>query len=270
MQRLLCLVLACTSMPLAARAREEAPPSYIAEAVASPLRASKDVARDPTQRPAEVLSFSGVRPGDRVADFWPVPPYSTALLSAVVGPEGRVYAVVPSKLLLDVPDGESRVKGLLAPYRNVTLVVQPFDAFHPAEPLDVVWLGKIFHDFPNTMEMGPLDIAATLRSILDALKPGGVLIVIDHAAKAGSGFRDTEPDDARRVHRIDPELVKAQVLAAGFELVGESSLLANPADDHQRSAFDPAIRDHTDRFIFKFRKPMTDRPRAREVPSSLR
>jgi predicted methyltransferase len=247
-------------MPFAGQAESTAVPDYVAAAVASPLRAPKDVARDPTQRPADVLAFAGVKPGDRVADFWPIPPYSTALLSALVGPEGHVYAVVPPKLFRDLPDAESRVKALLAPFENVTLLVQPFDAFRSPEPLDSVWLGKIYHDFPNTTEMGPLDIAAANRSFLDALKPGGVLIVIDHAADASSGVRDTEPGDAKRVHRIDPELVKTEVLAAGFEFAGASSVLANQADDHRKSSFDPAIRDHTDRFIFKFRRPLSARP----------
>jgi predicted methyltransferase len=234
---------------------QEAIPAYIAQAVASPLRSPKDVARDPGQKPAEVLAFAGVKPGDRIADFWPTPPYSTALLSGVAGPTGHVYGVLPPKLFKDVPQAEAVVRGMLAPYKNVTPLVQPFDRFAVPEPLDVVWMGKIYHDFPNATEMGPLDIAAVNKAVFRALKPGGIYIVIDHAAPTGSGFRDTEPDDAKRLHRIDPEIVKRQVLDAGFELVGESRLLANPADDHSKSPFDPAMRDRTDRFVFKFRKP---------------
>jgi predicted methyltransferase len=45
------------------------------------------------------------------------------------------------------------------------------------------------------------------------------------------------------------------VLAAGFKLAAQSSLLANPADDHTKNVFDPSIRNHTDQFLFKFRKP---------------
>lgn len=231
-------------------------PGYIAEAVASPLRPPRDVQRDASQKPAEVLTFAGVKPGDRIADFWPTPPYSTALLSAAAGPKGRVYAIIPAKLFKDVPQAEPKVRGDLSPYKNVTLLVQPFDRFSVPEKLDMVWMGKIYHDFPNVTEMGPLDIAEVDRAVFRALKPGGVFIIIDHAAPTGSGFRDTEPDDAKRLHRIDAEIVKAQVRAAGFVLVAESHLLANPGDDHSKSPFDPIVRDRTDRFVLKFRKPV--------------
>lgn len=234
-----------------------APDDAIAAAVANPLRSPRDVARDASQKPAQVLAFAGVKPGDRVADFWPTPPYSTALLSGVVGGQGRVYGIVPPKLFKDVPQAEVPVRGALAPFSNVTLLVQPFDKFAVPEPLDMVWLGKIYHDFPNATEMGPLDAAAVNRAIFAALKPGGTLLVIDHAANKGSGFRDIAAEDDKRVHRIDPAIVRAELLAAGFELVGESPLLANAADTHTASAFDPAIRDKTDRFILKFRKPLT-------------
>jgi predicted methyltransferase len=190
-----------------------------------------------------------------VADFWPVPPYSTSLLSLVVGATGKVYAIVPPKLLKDVPEADGKVREMLAPYANVVRLDQAFDRFASPEPLDVVWMGKTYHDFPNVTEMGPLDIAALNKAVFEALRPGGVLIFIDHAAKAGSGFTDTEADDKKRLHRIDPEVVKRQVLAAGFEFVAESPLLANPADDHTKSPFDPAWRNRTDRFVLKFRKP---------------
>ena len=256
MYRIALSLFAVLALAPATAAQPPAIPAYIAGAVASPLRPPRDVERDATQRPAEVLAFAGVKPGDKVADFWPTPPYSTALLSAVVGGRGQVYAVIPPKLFADVPQAKPQVLGALTLFGNVTPVVEAFDAFAVPEPLDLVWLGKIYHDFPNATEMGPLDIAAVDRAIFASLKPGGILIVIDHAAPTGSGFRDIEADDAKRLHRIDPAIVKAELAAAGFQLVGESRLLANPDDDHAKSAFDPSIRNHTDRFILKFRKPL--------------
>lgn len=230
-------------------------PDYISAAVADPARPESDTRRDGAQKPAEVLAFAGVKPGDRIADFWPAPPYSTRLLSKVAGPSGHVYAILPRKLVQDVPAAEADVRKQLTGFDNTTLLVQPFDAFRVPEPLDLVWMGKIYHDFPNVAEMGPLNIAAVNKVVFDALKPGGVLIIVEHSAKPGSGFLDTVPDMSRRLHRIDPEVVKRQVMAAGFVLEAESRVLANPDDAHTQSVFDPAIRERTDRFVFKFRKP---------------
>ena len=79
---------------------------------------------------------------------------------------------------------------------------------------------------------------------------GGVYIVLDHVAESGSGARDTGT-----LHRVDPQLVRSEVLAAGFHFEGESSVLHNPGDDHTAKIFDPAIRGKTDQFLYKFRKP---------------
>jgi len=152
-------------------------PSYVSAAVANPIRPPKDVRRDPSQKPEQVLAFAGVKPGHLVADIWPAPPYSTGLLSLVVGSRGHVYAIVPPKLLPDVPEAEADLKRDLAPYTNVTLVAQPFDAIKVPRQVDVVWMGKIYHDFPNEVEMGRVDIAAVNKGVFDALKPGGIYIV---------------------------------------------------------------------------------------------
>jgi predicted methyltransferase len=230
-------------------------PPYIAAAINDPGRPAADVNRDPNQKPAQVLRFVGVKPGDRVADFWPAPPYSTRLLSKVVGQSGHVYAILPEKLVREVPAAKDDVRNNLTPYANTTLVIQAFDRFSVPESLDLVYMGKIYHDFPNRTEMGPLDIAAVNRAVFRALKPGGTYVIVDHAAEPGSGYMDTEPDMAKRKHRIDPLVVRRQVEAAGFLFVAQSTLLANPDDAHVKSVFDPSIRERTDRFIFKFRKP---------------
>jgi len=66
------------------------------------------------------------------------------------------------------------------------------------------------------------------------LKPGGVFIIVDHAAELNSGTRDTD-----KMHRIDENLVKAEMKAAGFVLEDESDVLRNPADTHTLLVFDP-------------------------------
>jgi len=98
--------------------------------------------------------------------------------------------------------------------------------------------------------MGPANVPAFNRNVFAALKPGGVYVVLDHADAAGTGLKDTDT-----LHRIDEAAVKAEVLTAGFVLDGESSILANPADDHTKMVFDPAIRGKTDQFLLRFKKP---------------
>ena len=88
------------------------------------------------------------------------------------------------------------------------------------------------------------------RAVFEMLKPGGTYFIIDHAAAPGSGMRDTE-----RLHRIDPATVRRQVEAAGFEYLGSSEVLRNPADDHTLPVFNPSIRGHTDQFVMRFRTP---------------
>ena len=113
----------------------------------------------------------------------------------------------------------------------------------------MVWTAQNYHDLYDKF-MGPADIARVNSRIYTALKPGGVFIVIDHVAQAGSGTRDTAT-----LHRIDPDTIVKTVEAAGFRLESESTLLRNPADDHRARVFDPAIRGRTDQVVLKFRKP---------------
>ena len=98
--------------------------------------------------------------------------------------------------------------------------------------------------------MGRTDLARFNRAVFAMLKPGGTYFIVDHAAADGSGMRDTE-----RLHRIDPAIVRSQVEAAGFEFVGQSEVLDNPADDHSRPVFHPSVRGRTDQFVMRFRKP---------------
>ncbi len=231
-------------------------PEYIAAAISDPARPDADRARDLNRKPAECIAFAGLKPGDRIADIFPGSGYYSRIFSKVVGPTGRVYALLPQNIAEHVPVAVTDTKSQFSDssYKNVLVVVAPIDAVTAPVPLDAVWMGQVYHDLPN-VEMGPADIAAANRAIYKALKPGGIYIVTDHAATPGSGFLDREPQMPKRIHRIDPALVKQQVLAAGFVLEAQSDLLANPADPHTASVFDPSIRGRTDQFLLKFRKP---------------
>ena len=96
-----------------------------------------------------------------------------------------------------------------------------------------------------------MDPDAWLKRLFDAMKPGAVVGIIDHAANPGGDTREV----VEKLHRIDPAVVKADFTRAGFVLEESSDILRNPADDHSLLVFDEKIRGKTDRFMYRFRKP---------------
>jgi len=227
-------------------------PSYINSAVADSGRPAEDEERDANRKPAETVQFAGVKPGSIVVELVPGKGYFTRIFSKAVGPKGKVYAVSPPRrptAAADAPDPSAATTTIAnSPgYSNIVVQVAPLTSVAVSQPADIVFTAQNYHDVHNVPNV---DIAAFNKSVFEALKPGGVFVVLDHAAAAGSGGRDTST-----LHRIDPQAVKSEVEAAGFEFAGESKVLANAQDDHTAKVFDPAIRGKTDQFIFKFRKP---------------
>ena len=210
----------------------------VAAALADPAR-SDQAGDDQRRQAAAVLAFSGVGPGDSVIDFLPGAGYWSRIFTGVVGPTGHVTALWPSAKYAE--------KGLPAlqarKLANVSTEIQASPAASAAGPVDLFWTVENYHDIPAA------NVSQFNAAVFSALKPGGTYLIIDHADTAGAV--PTQPFK----HRIDPGTVRAQVTAAGFRYVGASPVLANPADDHSKSVFDPAIRGHTDQFVFKFRKP---------------
>jgi predicted methyltransferase len=227
-------------------------PDAISAAIADASRPDTDKERDANRKPAETLAFAGVKSGDRVAELLPGGGYFTRLFSKVVGAGGHVYALVPApspNAPADALDRAARVKAIAADpnYSNVSVVVEPFAQLKAPEPVDLVWTSQNYHDLHN---FPGVDVTVFNQLVFDALKPGGTYLVLDHAAEPGSGVRDTAT-----LHRIDPETVKKEVLAAGFVFVGSSDLLHQADDPHAVKVFDPSVRGKTDQFILKFRKP---------------
>ena len=227
-------------------------PGYVTAALADPGRAMHRAA-DGRRKPGEVIAFSGLQAGDRVLDLIPGDGYWTRIFSRIVGPDGRVYAVWPVDYARVAQGNVATLRAIAASpeYANVRLAVQPTAELSAPEPLDMVFTSQNYHDYPDAF-MGRIDPGQLNRAVFAMLRPGGTWFIVDHAAEPGSGMRDTE-----RLHRIDPAIVRRQVEAAGFEFVGESRVLRNPADDRSRPVFDPSVRGRTDQFILRFRKPAT-------------
>jgi predicted methyltransferase len=227
-------------------------PKYVAAAVADPSRAT-DATIDSRRKVAELTTFAGIKPGDNVLELIPGSGYFTRVFSKVVGPKGHVYTVWPEPYDKESGDDSTKLRNLATQpgYTNISVDIQPAATLTASKPLDVVFTSQNYHDYPDKF-MGPTDPAILDKNVFNALKPGGVFVIVDHVAEAGSGLRDTDT-----LHRIDPEIVKTQATAAGFVFEGESDVLRNPADDHKVKVFDKSIRGHTDQFVFKFRKPKT-------------
>jgi predicted methyltransferase len=227
-------------------------PAGISAAIADPRRPADQMNLDAARKPALLIAFSGVKDGDLVADFMPGNAYFTRILSDVVGPRGHIYAFIPTEQIANCPPSE--IAGIKAvagdsSFTNVSLLSGSLDQFRVAEKLDLIWTAQNYHDLHDAF-MGPANVAALNRAFFNALKPGGVLLVIDHVAAAGSGLRDTET-----LHRIDPVQMQQEIEAAGFVLEARSDALRNLKDDHKLAVFDRAVRGKTDQVVLRFRKP---------------
>ena len=246
-----CLAaLALVSMPIAAA---RAVPADVAAAVSAPGRPAEAVALDAGRRPAEVLRFAGLRRGDRALDLFTGSGYFAEIMGRAVGPTGSVLAWEPTNFLNErsraglaaLHTRTPNVALLVAPADLVSLPVQAFDfAVINLNYHDTYWQSERFH-FPR------MDPDAFLRTVFNSLKPGGTILVIDHVANPGGETRAV----VEALHRIDPATIRADFTRAGFVFAGESDVLRNPQDDHSKNVFDPAIRGHTDRVVYRFRRP---------------
>jgi predicted methyltransferase len=251
---LIALAALAACAPQVAEQREQtvevtADAPHIAAAVADTRRPNADRTRDANRHPAETLAFARIEPGDRVADIFPGGGYFTRLFAVAVGEDGRVYPTIR-------PDGvageyETPILPIAAEYPNAVMARTPYDALAYPEPLDVVFTAQNYHDMGLTAyNLG--DRNAMNRAAFAALKPGGVYVIIDHSAASGAAV---ETDAETALHRIDQDVVRREVEAAGFVFDGEADFLRNAEDARTRIVFDDSIRGRTDQFVMRFRKP---------------
>ena len=225
-----------------------APSPAIKAALADPARPAADRARDAARHPGELLTFAGIRPGMKVADFIMGGGYWTRLLAKTVGPNGKVYAYQPKQFIEFKADYATQQDAAVKGYANVVPSRESLGEVKFPEPLDAIVTVQNWHDLH--LKMSPPAFGGMMAKTLHAaLKPGGVLLIVDHASAAGAPFAAADT-----LHRGDRAATIKEVTAAGFTLAGESRLLADPTDTHAKSVFDPAIRGKTDQFALLFRR----------------
>jgi predicted methyltransferase len=246
--RLLPALLFALSFCTVAASAQSSPATYEA-ALADAKRPAADRDRDAARLPAQVLAFAEIKPGEKVGDFMMGGGYFTRLLAAAVGPSGKVYGFTPDEFVAFRPAYATEQDAVVADYANVAKVRSPVAAPAFPEPLDMIITVQNLHDL--YIEQMPQGTAAKAEAALfAALKPGGILVVIDHSAPDGSGTTLTS-----KLHRIDRATAIADLTAAGFKLDGSSDLYARPGDPRTANVFDPSIRGKTNQFALRFKKP---------------
>ena len=245
---LLAVLLACSVLVAPATLAAASP---YAAALAAPGRSDPDKERDARDKPAEVLAFAGFKSGMRIADVFGGGGYYSEILAHVVAPNGKVLLINdPAYAHFAAADLAVRFKdGRLA---EVEQRVVPNDnlGFKNGE-LDAALFVMSYHDlyFEDKDGFPRIDAKQFLDQIHAAIKPGGLLLVVDHSALAGSGNAP-----AQTLHRIDEKWATADLKAHGFKLVKTFDGLRNPADDRSKLVFDPSIRGKTDRFVHLYRR----------------
>lgn len=227
-------------------------PDNIAKAVAAPERSAKDRERDARDNPAELLAFAGVKPGEKVADFFGGGGYWSEILSRAVGPTGSVtlvnnvgyFGFAKDDLKERFKDGRLKdVKQRVVETPAMNLGKDQYDfiiifmSYH-----DIYWVDEA-EGWPK------IDADLFLKQLHASLKPGGHLLVVDHAAKEGTGS-----SAAQDLHRIDEAFTKKDFASHGFLFEKAYTGYRNTTDDHTKMVFDPSIRGKTDRFAHLYRK----------------
>jgi predicted methyltransferase len=222
-------------------------------AVAHAGRTADDRQRDVTDRPADVLRFSGIKPGMQVLDFFAADGYYSEVLSYVAGPRGHVL------LLNNTPYdkfAKDAWKDRIARQhlKNVEhITVDPAHMGLKDSSLDAVVMVKVYHDLywvdPEKSGWPKIDVPSVLDQLASALKPGGLLLVVDHSANPGSGS-----SVAGTLHRIDEDFMRKDFESHGFKFVNKSDILRRPDDKLEQISFQEPMLGKTDRFVYLFRK----------------
>lgn len=229
-----------------AHAQDGGPPDYEA-IVASPDRADADRQADQRRQPAKMLAFTGVRTGMKVLDMEASAGYSTELLARAVGPTGTVYAQDSAAVIERFVKDKFDIRAQKPVMKNVVHVVRDFDDPIPPEVsgLDLITFFFAYHDITYM----PVDRAVMNKKMFAALKAGGFLIVADHSARPGDGITV-----GKTLHRIEENVLRQEIEAAGFKLVAEADFLRHPEDPRDAAVFRPQVP--TDEFVLKYQKPL--------------
>jgi len=221
------------------------------QSIHQPNRFSNDESNDKTRKPVAILELSGIKPGMKVIDLLGGGGYYTELFSYIVGSEGHVYIQNNSLFLrFSKKELDKRLKG--SRLKNVTRIDSEFANMKLPQNTDLMFIGLSYHDIYVKRD-DPVIMTSReefFPQIFSAIKPGGYLLIIDHAAAEGTGN-----SVAKKLHRIDEKWAIKDIESAGFKLVKTSEVLRNPDDDHTLDIWQKKFYHRTDRFVHLYMKP---------------
>ena len=221
------------------------------QAIHQPHRFAEDHNRDSGRKPLDILNFSGVKPGQVVIDLLGGGGYYTELFNYIVGDTGKVYLQNNSLFLrFSTKELEKRLKN--GRLKNTVRLDSEFADMKLSNDVDLIFIGLSYHDIyvPREDPVITANREEFFSQVLAALKPGGRLLIIDHAAESGTG-----KEAAAKLHRIDEEWAKQDIESAGFKFEKSLDVLRNPDDNYQLDIWKKEVYRKTDRFIHLYRKP---------------
>jgi|ERR1700683_320509 predicted methyltransferase len=236
--------------------------------LAGDQRSEENRARDPYRHPKETLLFFGIRPQMKVLEVWPEPGWYTEVIAPLVRDQGVYYAAVtPDPASKHVTQGLDEFRAKLASrpdlYQHVQLINFPLDGSDALPPgsVDMVVTFRNIHNWMATDQA-----AQAFATMYRALKPGGVLGVVEHR-----GNPAVAQDSHAKSGYVNEDYAIKLIEAQGFRLVAKSEVNANPKDtkDYEQGVWTlpPSYRlgakDHdkyaaigeSDRFTLRFVKP---------------
>lgn len=197
----------------------------IAAVVASPTRTPANRERDRYRHPAETLAFFGVKPTQTVVEFLPAGGWYTEILAPLVKDRGRYVALVPTAQAERTRNAFAAKAAAYGAVQVATIDFKTGASSIPAGSADVLLTFRNVHNL--LMQDDPAVAGRVFKAFYAALKPGGVLGVVDHRLPE-------EMDTAREKTSgyIKRSTVVRLAQAAGFKLAGESRMNANSKDTH--------------------------------------